>query len=218
MPAEVPVAAMDAAAVIERYAAGVVGRIARRMAQPPHAEYDDLYQEGCLALLDAARRYVPGKVKFSTWASWQIQFRLLDYLRCTSPLSRAHFASIKRGAARPVVILNFGDATPRFNDGARDDRSLGTKVADQLIDRVTPPAWEQLQREQEIDLLVRMAGYRHEAALRMRLDGLPLAEIGMHLGISASRVSQMIKEVVAELRRVAPARRGDFAFAERSTG
>ena len=50
--------------------------------------YEDLYQEACLALIDAYNRYDPGKGEFSTYLGKYVYGRVLQYMnRNLSPLS-----------------------------------------------------------------------------------------------------------------------------------
>jgi len=53
------------------------------------SDHDDLFQEGCLGLLDAASRYEPGKgCSLKTWGSMRAEGAMIDHLRTLSRRSR----------------------------------------------------------------------------------------------------------------------------------
>ncbi len=61
---------------------GLVGRVLGRINCPRHIDRGDLYQEGVLALYDAAEHYVPDRgVAFSTFAYVCVRNRMLNYMK-----------------------------------------------------------------------------------------------------------------------------------------
>ena len=58
----------------------VANRIAMRL--PPHIEVDDLISVGVLGLIDAIKKYDPGRgAKFKTYAEFRVRGAILDELR-----------------------------------------------------------------------------------------------------------------------------------------
>ncbi|MGD0838006.1 MAG: FliA/WhiG family RNA polymerase sigma factor [Polyangia bacterium] len=80
----------DEAALLEQYRS-LVDRVARRLVWRigMHALYDDLWSAGALALLEAARRYDPGKgASFATFAEHRVRGAMIDELRSMDHLPR----------------------------------------------------------------------------------------------------------------------------------
>ena len=72
------------------------------------ADYDDLYQEACLGLLDALKRYDPDRgVEFSTYATYYIEGAVKQYFRdkgwpCSAPRSVKSLSLRVRDMARQL--------------------------------------------------------------------------------------------------------------------
>lgn len=80
---EIEISAENRDAVILEYAPMikyVANRIAMRL--PPHIEVDDLISVGVLGLIDAIKKYDPGRgAKFKTYAEFRVRGAILDELR-----------------------------------------------------------------------------------------------------------------------------------------
>lgn len=73
---------------------GLVGSLANRINRTTGVDYLELFQEGCIGLIKAARTFDPGKgFKFATYASRCIQNDMFVYLRRCRRISR-HFQSL----------------------------------------------------------------------------------------------------------------------------
>ncbi len=56
---------------------------------PPHLNIDDLISVGLMGLMDAVKRYEPGKVKLKTYAELRIKGAMIDELRATAWIPRS---------------------------------------------------------------------------------------------------------------------------------
>jgi RNA polymerase sigma factor (sigma-70 family) len=60
---------------------GLVAKIARQVnLRHPDFDFDDLYQEGCIGLLDGLKR-AQQENKWKTYVSYAIKFNIMDYTR-----------------------------------------------------------------------------------------------------------------------------------------
>lgn len=50
-------------------------------------EFDDLYQVGCLALIECYDKYKSDKASYSTFAYWSVYYAMLDYLNYNNSLT-----------------------------------------------------------------------------------------------------------------------------------
>jgi RNA polymerase sporulation-specific sigma factor len=72
---------------------GLVGSLAYRISQTTGVEYLELFQEGSIGLIKAARSFNPEKgYKFSTYANRCIQNDMLGYLRKSQRISRRYLS------------------------------------------------------------------------------------------------------------------------------
>jgi RNA polymerase sigma factor FliA len=100
---------------LEKYYGLVVYKARKQYAKIPetarnHIEYRELFQEGYLGLLEAAKSYDPNKkVQFSTYANWRIMGAMLDYLRRLDPLTQRERMKINElGKKRRKLIEILG--------------------------------------------------------------------------------------------------------------
>jgi len=56
---------------------------------PPHVTVDDLISVGLMGLMDALKRFEPGKVKLKTYAELRIKGAMIDELRATAWIPRS---------------------------------------------------------------------------------------------------------------------------------
>lgn len=80
--------AFSADQLVEQYAP-LVRSVCGRFTLPPAVDREDLFQEGIIGLLDAAKKYDPARqIPFGAYATTRIRGSILDYLRRLDPLSR----------------------------------------------------------------------------------------------------------------------------------
>jgi RNA polymerase sigma factor for flagellar operon FliA len=183
----------------------IAGRLARRL--PAYVELDDLVGFGWVGLAEAVSRApiaIPAE-EFEAFASARVRGAMLDYLRGLSPNGREKRNASRRAAratkTNPATANDNGvvEATAmRFHLFDIDETEIAsdTMAPDErairsiLIERVA----------KEIDRLPERE--RHILALYCQ-DECTLREIGAVLGITESRVSQILTGLVRRLRAYA---------------
>jgi RNA polymerase sigma factor for flagellar operon FliA len=88
---------------------------------PPHVTIDDLISVGLMGLMDALKRFQPGKVKLKTYAELRIKGAMIDELRATAWIPRSMRKKIEEiNVARLKLERKLG----RAPDDAEVARSL----------------------------------------------------------------------------------------------
>jgi RNA polymerase sigma factor for flagellar operon FliA len=165
-------------------AASIAGNMSKRLSR--HIDPQDLEQDARLGLLDAAVKYDAGRnAPFGTYARRRIRGAVIDGLRRTDHLSRNDRARLKaEGADAPAgpLRLETADEIPgalqppdRYAAEAERDRFLRAAIA------TLPTRWRIVLR-----------AYYH--------GGKTMREIGLGLGVHASRVSQIHARALCRLR------------------
>ena len=192
---------------------------------PDHVELEELVQIGMVGLLEAAKSYDASQgADLSTFASKRIRGAILDEVRKRSPLSRTDSAYVK---AEERVVDQFLAETGRAPTSAeiaerldlsvdeyQRQRSRSQKFHTQSIEELedsgqvptSPDAGPEVEVEsgeaskwlaQEIAQLPE----REQLVLSLYYnDEMNLKEIGAIIGVSESRVSQILTKVVTKLR------------------
>lgn len=151
----------------------------------PNADFDDLMQDAWLGAIDAVGKYDESRgLELSTYASRRIRGAVIDGLRVRDPLKRPHRLRLTK--AGETITTNSLDCEVAI------DGSLAT-----FADLLVAPDGEQ-----------GFIGVEDRDAVRRALECLPdrlffvvteyyyhdrtLVDIALELGVSESRVSQMI--------------------------
>ena len=200
----------------------LVKRIAQQILVrlPSHIEMDDLIQVGLIGLLKAAEdHHRESGAAFSTYAAIRIRGAMLDELRSRDWLPR----SVQRNLSRVSTAIEsaeqkFGrppsdkEIAAELSISLEEYHSLSAELAcarvGQLeeIDVATDSAgpveiiFDQVKREALVAAIQQLP---EKEALMLSLyytEDLNLKEIGMVLGVSESRVSQIHGQAVARLR------------------
>lgn len=203
----------------------MVQRVARKLVRrlPHHIELGDLVSAGVVGLMEAMQRYDPSRATvFVRYAEFRVRGAMLDELRRRDLMARdarseakqieqasealrktygrvpeeeqlAHYLGIAVKVLRerlvrlaPVQVMSLEDY-----DGG-DPRSTGLGAFEIVSDRQ-----EKLQVVQAIALLPK----REQQILHLYYrEELTLREIGVVLGVSESRVSQMMTKATLQIR------------------
>ena len=192
---------------------------------PDHVELEELVQIGMVGLLEAAKSYDAAQgADLGTFASKRIRGAILDEVRKRSPLSRTDSSNIK---AEEQVVERFmtqhgrpptasevaGELDTSLEDyQKRRGRSqkFRTTSLDELEDSGQAPFSESASPEAEVEAVETsewLAGEIAELPERDQIvlslyynDEMNLKEIGAIIGVSESRVSQILTKVVGKLR------------------
>lgn len=206
----------------------IVGRLA--ISLPSGVDREDLYSSGVLGLIHAARLYDATKgASFKTYAYTTIRGAILDELRRLDPIPRSARERIKKldKASQSLahvlgrqptreelcseldcdletldqdLIYHNSAYTLSIDDGADNAEGIATWLEQE--DALSP--FDASERREDIELLTKeIAGLPEQACQVVVLyyhEGLLLKEIGSILGVSESRVCQILSKALTVLR------------------
>jgi RNA polymerase sigma factor for flagellar operon FliA len=163
-----------------------------------HVPLEELEQEGWIGLAQARKAWRPdGGASLKTFAGPRVRGRLMDYLRDLDPLSRKHREQIQAGLLPAVRIGSLDRQAPYAGDD--DEGEHGRTLADQLGRRHA--GFEQLERRDYVrGLLATLRPPRRRLLELYYLEGMTMKEVGVRLGVSESRISQMHTQIMEDLR------------------
>ena len=171
----------------------VARRISRRL--PPNVSTGDLIGAGSLGLVDSVRRRRgTDEGSFASYTRIRIRGAIFDELRTLDWLprkSRAANEDSESAARRPVAVVRFDDMPGSAAQALVDPRTEGDPL-------------ETLARRRNLSELERRLESlpaRERVVLRLYyFRGMGLREIGLLLGITEARVSQLHHRALARLR------------------
>ena len=207
---------------------GLVKRVALhlRASIPAFMELDELVQVGVIGLLEAARAYDPGKgVEFENFAHSRVRGAMLDEVRRLSFLPRSAVAFNKSHNETMHTLAAELGRTPTHSEIAD---YMGKDLAEFHKERGKAKRFETYSMEvvteevmnladdasQQPDVIVEEAEFmdavtdaiaklpqREQLVMQLYyVEEFNLKEIGETLGVSESRVSQILSTVVKKLR------------------
>ena len=207
---------------------GMVRRVALHLKTriPPVIEVDELIQVGMMGLLEATQTYDPSKgIDFDNFAHARVRGAMLDEVRRLSALPRSAVAFNRQHGEATQALANRLGRRPNDRELAEhmglsiDDfqkergqaRLFETYSMEDMTEEALSVADQAIQRP---DVAVEEAQFMD--AVTDAIDSLPererliislyyveelnLKEIGAVLGVSESRVSQLLSSVVKKLR------------------
>jgi len=205
----------------------VAGRVGAGL--PSSVDPGDLVSAGVFGLIDAVERFDPERgVKFETFAVPRIKGAVFDGLRALDWVPRSvrskarevegAIASLEGKLGRAPSEEEIADHL-RLSDGEFQkwmasissttvgplDRALAAGAEPRALSGATPDSPAAIVEDDEVRRLVkaevRRLPQREQLVMTMYYDeGLTLAEIGMVLGVTESRVSQIHTKAVLHLR------------------
>lgn len=207
---------------------GMVKRVALhlKVRLPPFMELDELIQVGMIGLLEASRAYDPGKgIEFENFAHSRVRGAILDEVRRLSFLPRSAVAINKSHSEATHVLAADLGRTPtqaelaehmgkdielfhKERSQARRFETYSMEVVSEEVMNMAGDASHQpeaiVEHAQFMQALTEAIGDLPEREqLLMNLyyvEELNLKEIGEVLGVTESRVSQLLTAVVKKLR------------------
>lgn len=212
------------APLVKRIAHHLIGRL------PSNVQVDDLIQAGLIGLLEAARGYDAGKgASFETFAGIRIRGAMIDEVRRGDWAPRSVHRNARRvqeamrrlekhlgrDATDQEVATELGVSLTEYHEIAQDSlcsklfsfEELGSDDDDDPIARIagTEPSPEQrVQHDamrQHLATAISQLPERERLVLGLYYDEeLNLKEIGLVLGVSESRVSQIHSQAALRLR------------------
>jgi RNA polymerase sigma factor for flagellar operon FliA len=215
---------VDSDALVKKHAE-LVRRIAYHLVAklPPSVEVDDLIQAGMMGLLEAASQYSADRgASFETFAGIRIRGAMLDSLRAMdwTPRSVHRKARDLAKAIREVenatgaeasaatVAQHMGISLDEYHQIVQDAASAQLSSLDEI--ESDEPAGAELDPSRTVSdvkfkqaLVETIDGLPEREKLVMSLyyqDGLNLKEIGLVLGVTESRVSQLHGQAISRLK------------------
>jgi len=199
----------------------IAGRIARRL--PHSVDIDDLMGAGTIGLMEALDRFDPqGGRSFETYAEFRVKGAILDELRRCDPLNRSARSTHNRLAAKTAELTSQFGRPPEAEEVAA---ALQTSV-DNYMSKLSPlesfrqvtvdldalqaesggPDQEQQFSQKEILRLTREhignLSERQQLVLSLYyVEELNQQQIGQILGVTESRVCQILTETMKQLRK-----------------
>lgn len=213
---------------IVRQHAPLVYRIVRQVAErlPPSVDREDLFGAGMVGLLEAIQKFEPDRgIVFEAYARIRIRGAVLDALRRLDHLSRRMrrqsksvrdvHQKMEQDAGAPVGDAEVAESTGLTIQEVQDSRmrrAAPESVDPQVLDSINasslwqgmPSTLETLEREEAISMVANaLADLPERNRLIMGLyyeAELTLKEIGQVVGVTESRVSQIMRKTVTMIR------------------
>ena len=207
---------------------GMVKRVALhlKVRVPPFMELDELIQVGMIGLLEAARAFVPAKgIDFESFALSRVRGAMLDEVRQLSYLPRsavafnssenkakmALFTELGRAPTQTELAEHMGEELDVFQKKRGNAKRFETQSMELITDEVMGIADD---RSRQPDVIAEHRDFMRAVGdaigqlqesdqLLMSLyyvEELNLKEIGATLGVTESRVSQLLSGIVKKLR------------------
>jgi RNA polymerase sigma factor for flagellar operon FliA len=199
----------------------IAGRIARRL--PQSVDIDDLMGAGTVGLMEALDRYEPNSDRsFETYAEFRIKGAILDELRRCDPLNRAARTSQSLIARKTATLTAELGRPPEAEEvAAAMNTSLESFMsklsplgsyrtvpmdAEALLAGDEVPNQEEQLAQKEMVRLARRAleklSQRQQLVLNLYyVEELNQAQIGEVLGVTESRICQILGEALKQLRK-----------------
>ncbi len=207
---------------------GLVKRVALHLKVriPPFMELDELIQVGMIGLLEAARAYNPTKgIEFESFALSRVRGAILDEVRQLSYLPRSAVAFNKsenqatnalaselgRAPTQSELADHMGDDLDLFQKRRGNAKRFETLSMEVMTDEVLGIADERARQPDAIVEHQQFMGAVTDAIAELPerdqllmslyyVEELNLKEIGEILGVTESRISQLLTAVVKKLR------------------
>ena len=196
----------------------VAGRLRTRM--PESVDPDDLVSDGVLGLMDAIERFEPARgLSFQTFAVPRIRGAIIDGMRSMDfvprsvrdklrTVQRAQVTLEERLGRVPEdaeVAREIGIPLQQLRDLSRQGNSNHANLDDfDLADELSQATDHQVEQGDVNASLMRVVdqlGERDQVIIALYyFEGLTLAEIGVVLGVTESRVSQVHRRATTTLR------------------
>lgn len=199
----------------------IAGRMARRL--PQSVELDDLMAAGTIGLMEALDRFDPqGGRSFETYAEFRVKGAILDELRRNDPLNRSTRTAQTRMAHTTAQLTAEYGRPPSTEELATalniSVENFMTKFSPLETYRVVPIdpdtmplAQEQLSQEEELSFketvrvvrqgLEKLTSKQQLVLSLYYVEELNQAQIGQIIGVSESRVCQILNEATKLVRK-----------------
>lgn len=165
---------------------------------------DDLWAYGCLGLIDAAKRFDPERgVKFKTFAQYRVIGAMHDGLREMDWMPRGLRAKVKAGEHPEVHKFSLDIPCSEQAESFSDPLEVP-------VNRSLQDATE--SRELAATAIKKVFG-KHRAAIRkFFFEHKTMTQVGDEMGLTESRISQIVKEALEIMREALGVTEASFSF------
>lgn len=207
--------------LVERYlplARAIAGTMARKL--PASLDYGDIESAAYQGLIDAVPRFdLTRGLAPQTFLTWRVRGSIRDWLRDSAPQSRLQLQRLAEQAEWQQRVLGrpatddelheqFGDKAVReaLTFSLSSERVGEWRDGDATRCDNTPATQTVSADCGDLAWLLRGLSQRERLiVICYYVEGLRMKQIGHQLGISESRVSQMMTDIVARIKRNAAA-------------
>jgi len=154
---------------------GLVYAVARKIIASHRAnvDFDDLLDEGQVLLLEVGRRWDPDRgIDFTPYVIYHLRFRMIDYIRTLTGRNREKF-HLRRPKATDPHYYKFERL--RFEEGGFSE----IEEKDFVRSLFENPIFDHQERH----------------VMHLFMEGMNHRRVGEALGVSESRVSQILKSI-----------------------
>ncbi len=195
---------------------------------PPLMDVDELVQVGMLGLIEAARGYDPRRgIPFENFALSRVRGAMLDEVRRVSDLTRSSVAFNKsENAAAHKLVAELGRLPTQGELAQSMGKDIGTyhreqgqawrsetfsieEVSEEVMNIAAENASQPEAQVERAQMLQALTGAIQELPERDQLiislyyvEELNLKEIGEILGVTESRISQLLTAIAKKLRAI----------------
>lgn len=158
---------------------------------------EDLLTASMIAMPAAIENFNPSRnIKAMTYLGARARGAMLDYLRDIDWVPRL---ARSRGEVKQKFSLETHPQQTQANNGSA--YGIGIKVEHSGL-MTTDPNPERLEQREFCEFLLRRLTAQERNVLRLYyLEGLSMKQTGVEIGVSESRVSQIVKGALSYLRR-----------------
>jgi RNA polymerase sigma factor (sigma-70 family) len=147
----------------------LVHLLLRKYKIPRGCEYEDMFQEGCIGLYDAAKTYDPSSgYKFSTLATTCIMNRFLKTSR---------YYNVAKRTGKCISLF-----TPTIDEAELLDMLPNTKATDPVGEAIAKETYKILMEADEL-------------LVTLRLSGMTQADVAEKLGVNQVMVNRKLKKL-----------------------
>lgn len=167
----------------------------RAASLPVMIRVDELISAAWVGAIEAVDRYKPEKnVSLAAYAKWRISGSMGDYLRSIDPVSRDERRKLKADEnAKPPITMSIHAMHPN------DQRVFN------ITDKRSLEAVRRINARLTVAKVIGRAGVkkRHLRIVLSHAAGETMKSIGRREGVNESRISQICKETLLQLRAAA---------------
>jgi RNA polymerase sigma factor FliA len=179
----------------------------RRASKTPPClmDADDFETSAVMGLMEAVENFDPDRgIQFSTFASRRIVGHMLDDLRESDWVPRLERTRSKRSGEAPPKVGTLATVVFENHNGRRD-----FAVSDLVADEALTPEESAIERDSFDGMLRGLSRAERAICTLYYRDDLTMFQVGQAIGMSESRVSQLLSNILKRMRAAPHCRERD---------